>query len=349
MIFPFAVSQTAWFPHSLGQHSLLWKLVLTSKLVKDGAPLLSRALWLYAPITMEDPASFVGLSFVSCLTGVPPASGPNLAAGLYHGVVKGTALFLLGAVLAALVSVALTRSFLRGLILSKMAAYEEKRIAIEAAIEKEGALMIVILLRLSPAMPLAPANILLGLTTVGIAPLLVGTAMGLLPFTAVYAYVGSVGQQAAEGGSNRTQLAAQIVGILATVALTLKITRVAQKALDARKQPALRQAAGDLHARRRRRRVGAQVRSILRQCHVRRSFRPSTRKPSAPRCRHRKGLPPRHSLRSRRTTHWHCAVRRRLCPPAERQHDPKPSAEWQVDQRRRRNGKHQISCASRPD
>ena len=206
--------------------------MLTSKLVKDGAPLLSRALWLYAPITMEDPASFVGLSFVSCLTGVPPASGPNLAAGLYHGVVKGTALFLLGAVLAALVSVALTRSFLRGLILSKMAAYEEKRIAIEAAIEKEGALMIVILLRLSPAMPLAPANILLGLTTVGIAPLLAGTAMGLLPFTAVYAYVGSVGQQAAEGGSNRTQLAAQIVGILATVALTLKITRVAQKALD---------------------------------------------------------------------------------------------------------------------
>jgi len=73
------------------------------------------------------------------------------------------------------VSVVLVRTLLKSFVLRKMAAYESKRRALDAAIEKEGAFMIVMLLRLSPAMPLAPANALLGLTSVGLLPYTLGT------------------------------------------------------------------------------------------------------------------------------------------------------------------------------
>ena len=183
-------------------------------------------------LDMRDPLSFVALSFISCFAGVPPPTGPNLAGGLYHGVVFGSALFLTAAVLAAVTSVVMVRTFLQAFILRKMSAWEGKRLALNAAIEKEGAFTIVALLRLSPAMPLAPANMLLSLTSVGLVPYTCGTLVGLLPFTVVYAYVGSVGQQAASGGGDTSQVAIQGIGLAATIGLTWKISKVAQKALD---------------------------------------------------------------------------------------------------------------------
>jgi uncharacterized membrane protein YdjX (TVP38/TMEM64 family) len=191
-------------------------------------------------IDVSDPLNFLGLSFVSCLTGVPPASGPNLAAGLYHGVVKGSAIFLLGAVLASITSAVLIRTLLKDLVLRKLANLEPKRVALDAAIDKEGAFQITALLRLSPVMPLAPANILLSLTSVGLVPYTLGTVVGLLPFSVVYAYVGSVGQQAASGSTDTTQLAIQAVGLVATIGLTWKLSKVAQAALDSASGPATR-------------------------------------------------------------------------------------------------------------
>ena len=195
-------------------------------------------------LDLHDRTSFVGLSFLSCLTGVPPASGPNLAAGAYHGTAVGAALFLLGALLAALASLFLVRSLLREFVLRKMAKYETKRLALDKAIQKEGAFTIVVLLRLSPAMPLAPANVLLALTSVGAIPYATGTLVGLLPFSAVYSYMGSVGQQAAaaqhtnDGAADHAQTAIQLVGLVATLLLTWKISKVAQKALNSAQEEA---------------------------------------------------------------------------------------------------------------
>lgn len=193
-------------------------------------------------LDMRDPLSFVALSFISCIAGIPPPSGPNLAAGLYHGVARGSALFLTAAVLAAVLSVVLVRTLCQAFILRKMSAWESKRLALNAAIEKEGAFTIVALLRLSPAMPLAPASLLLSLTSVGLVPYTCGTLVGLLPFSVVYAYVGSVGQQAASGSGDKTQLAIQAIGLAATMALTWKISKVAQQALDSASGPVRRNA-----------------------------------------------------------------------------------------------------------
>ena len=56
--------------------------------------------------------------------------------------------------------------------------------------------------------------------------------MGLLPFTFVYAYVGSAGAQAAAGGMDSLQVAINATGLAVTVGLTWKLSKVAQRALD---------------------------------------------------------------------------------------------------------------------
>ncbi|EOD38101.1 hypothetical protein EMIHUDRAFT_200551 [Emiliania huxleyi CCMP1516] len=71
------------------------------------------------------------------------------------------------------------------------------RAALDRAIAKEGALSIVVLLRLSPAMPLVLASALLAFTQVSLGPYTAGTVVGLLPFSAVYCYAGAAGAEVA--------------------------------------------------------------------------------------------------------------------------------------------------------
>ena len=118
------------------------------------------------------------VSALSCLTECHPhRPNPPPGARSGTGTAVGAALFLLGALLAALASLFLVRSLLREFVLRKMAKYETKRLALDKAIQKEGAFTIVVLLRLSPAMPLAPANVLLALTSVGAIPYATGTRL----------------------------------------------------------------------------------------------------------------------------------------------------------------------------
>lgn len=189
-------------------------------------------------LDLISPAPFVMATAMSSLVGIPPSSGPNLAAGAYFGTLRGTALFLLGALLGSLASLLLVRTMFKAWLHRKMQRHEAKWRALDVAIAKEGALLIVVLLRLSPAMPISFVNALLGLASVGVVPFVLGTAVGLLPFSFVYAYVGAVGKQAAAGGQSTLDVALQVAGVVATLGLTYKISKVAQAALDgAQQQP----------------------------------------------------------------------------------------------------------------
>lgn len=186
----------------------------------------------------DGPLGFVALAAISALTGVPPSSGPNLLAGSLFGTPLGTAFYMLGTMLGSTMSYILVRSLLRDFLMRKMATHAAKWQGLDVAIAKEGAFFIVVLLRLSPAMPLAVANAVLGLTSVGIAPFFLGTSLGLLPFSFVYVYVGSLGSQMASSSGDSPaydplQLGLTVAGLVATVALTWKISKVATAALEA--------------------------------------------------------------------------------------------------------------------
>ncbi|MDY7014823.1 MAG: TVP38/TMEM64 family protein, partial [Cyanobacteriota bacterium] len=108
--------------------------------------------------------------------------------------------------------------------------------AIDEAVGREG-LKIVLLTRLSPVFPFNLLNYAYGITGVSLKDYVIGS-VGMIPGTIMYVYIGSLAGSLATVGTeaqpaNPTlQWAIRIVGLIATVAVTLYVTKVARKALE---------------------------------------------------------------------------------------------------------------------
>ena len=109
--------------------------------------------------------------------------------------------------------------------------------AIDRAIEKQGG-KIVGLLRLSPALPFSISNYLFGLTAVKFWPYVFATWIGTLPGTVMFVYLGVLGKAglnaAAETdvtSSSSAQNVLLIVGLLATIFVTIFVTGIARSTL----------------------------------------------------------------------------------------------------------------------
>jgi uncharacterized membrane protein YdjX (TVP38/TMEM64 family) len=164
-----------------------------------------------------------------------PGSLLTLAAGFAYGPVWGLAIASPASVAGATCAFLLGRTVLRGWAARKVAASPRAR-AIDAAVEREG-FKLVLLLRLSPLIPFNLLNYALSVTRVRLAAYVLASFIGMLPVTALYVYLGSLAPAAAElstasrsGGGTRTIL--YVVGLLATVAVVVIVTRTARRALD---------------------------------------------------------------------------------------------------------------------
>ena len=105
--------------------------------------------------------------------------------------------------------------------------------AIDDAVAKEG-WKIVGLTRLSPVFPFTLLNYAFGLTRVSFRDYLLASWIGMIPGTILYVYVGSVGRAVTEAGERSTaQWVLFAVGLLATLLVTVVITRSAKRALAA--------------------------------------------------------------------------------------------------------------------
>ena len=170
---------------------------------------------------------------VAMVAGIP-ASLLTLAAGAIFGLWWGTLWALLGATLGASAAFLVARYVARGKV-EKRVAGEPRFAAIDRAIAADGR-RIVFLLRLSPAVPFTLLNYLLGVTRVRFADFLLGS-VGMLPATVLYVYSGKVAGDVATatGGAGPAHgvgyYAVIAVGLLATVAVTILVTRIARRAL----------------------------------------------------------------------------------------------------------------------
>ena len=164
-----------------------------------------------------------------------PGSILTLGAGVVFGVVLGSIYVFIGATLGATLAFLVGRYLARGWI-SKKIEGNQKFKAIDKAVGKEG-LKIVLLTRLSPVFPFNLLNYGLGVTGVSLKDYVLGS-VGMIPGTIMYVYLGSLaGNIATIGGANQPSnptitWAIRIIGFIATVAVTLYVTRVARKALD---------------------------------------------------------------------------------------------------------------------
>jgi len=159
----------------------------------------------------------------------------TLAAGLIYGVSRGTAVALTGTVLGSSAAFLCGRYLVREHV-SAVTEGNEKFAAIDRAIGEQG-WKIVALLRLSPIVPFNASNYFCGITAVPFWRYVIASAVGMLPGTLLYAYLGGAGKAGLSGEGNQSTLKWLFLGIglLATILVTIIVARTAKRALkDAR-------------------------------------------------------------------------------------------------------------------
>ena len=163
-----------------------------------------------------------------------PGSILTLGAGVVFGLVLGSFYVFIGATIGATVAFLVGRYLARGWVAEKIQG-NSKFQAIDEAVGKEG-LKIVLLTRLSPVFPFNLLNYAYGVTGVSLKDYLLGSA-GMIPGTIMYVYIGSLaGNLATIGTSTPATNPAlpwtiRLIGLIATVALTLYVTKIARQAL----------------------------------------------------------------------------------------------------------------------
>lgn len=164
-----------------------------------------------------------------------PGSILTLGAGVVFGVFLGSLYVFIGATIGATAAFLVGRYLARGWVANKIAG-NQKFVAIDGAVGREG-LKIVLLTRLSPIFPFNLLNYAYGLTGVSLKDYFFGS-IGMLPGTIMYVYLGSLaGNLATLGAGEQTsnptvEWTIRIIGLIATVAVTLYVTKIAKKALD---------------------------------------------------------------------------------------------------------------------
>ena len=121
-----------------------------------------------------------------------PAIPLTASAGFLFGPLKGTAVVLFSASIAAAVSFQIGRTLLRDYVENILQDYP-KFAAIDKAIGREG-FKLMLLLRLSPIFPFALSNYLYGASSINFPAFFGGTLLGFAPGTFAYVYTGYVGK-----------------------------------------------------------------------------------------------------------------------------------------------------------
>ena len=156
-----------------------------------------------------------------------PGSLLTLGAGLAFGLLRGFVLVSAGATLGAALAFLVARYFVRSRV--ERAAHDNPKFsAIDEAIGKEGWKMIA-LLRLSPLLPFNLSNYLYGVTKIRFWPYLGASWVGMLPGTFLYVYLGAAGKEASSGGGGPWKWVLFGAGLVATVIVTIWVSRVAKK------------------------------------------------------------------------------------------------------------------------
>ncbi len=200
----------------------------------NGQELLKQAIDWVGQLGPWGPIIFIAIYIAATVLFIP-GSVLTLGAGAVFGVAWGSVYVSIGSTLGATCAFLVGRYLARDAIARKIKG-NERFAVIDKAVANEG-WKIVGLTRLSPVFPFTLLNYAFGLTQVKLRDFVLASWIGMMPGTVMYVYVGSLAQ-AATGERTRTtgEWVLYGVGLVATVVVTLFVTRVAKKAL-AKKVP----------------------------------------------------------------------------------------------------------------
>jgi uncharacterized membrane protein YdjX (TVP38/TMEM64 family) len=180
------------------------------------------------------PFIFIAIYIAACVLFIP-GSILTLGAGVLFGVVKGSVIVSVAATLGASCAFLVGRYFTRDWVAKKIEGNPKFK-AIDEAVAREG-WKIVGLVRLSPIFPFNLLNYAFGLTKVSLRDYFFASWIGMLPGTVMYVYIGSLAGDLARlgtGGRGKTgaEWALYLVGLIATVGVTIYVTMLARNALE---------------------------------------------------------------------------------------------------------------------
>jgi uncharacterized membrane protein YdjX (TVP38/TMEM64 family) len=174
------------------------------------------------------------IGYALAVVALLPASILTLAGGAIFGLAWGTVYVFIAAVIGSIAGFAVSRYIARGVI-EKRISGDPRFAAVDSAVGENG-FKIVFLLRMSPVFPFSFLNYALGLTRVSLRDYALAS-FGMLPGSLLFVYYGNfIGDIAAlangapEGGNERLWISA--LGLVATIAVTTIVTRIAKRALD---------------------------------------------------------------------------------------------------------------------
>jgi uncharacterized membrane protein YdjX (TVP38/TMEM64 family) len=195
-------------------------------------PLIKALDWV-SGLGIWGPVIFILIYIIATVLFIP-GSILTLGAGVVFGVVKGSVIVSISATLGATAAFLVGRYLARDWVAGKIAG-NRKFSQMDEAVAREG-WKIVGLTRLSPVFPFVFLNYAYGLTKVSLRDFFFASWVGMIPGTVMYVYIGSLaGDLATLGAAGRTRTAGEWVlyglGFLATVAVTVLLTRIARAAL----------------------------------------------------------------------------------------------------------------------
>ncbi|MGH7958808.1 MAG: TVP38/TMEM64 family protein [Opitutaceae bacterium] len=209
--------------------------VVVSLLLFDVRTLLREALEAIERLGPWGPVLFVAIYIVATVLFLP-GSVLTLGAGAVFGVVLGSVYVSIGSTLGATAAFLVGRYLARGWVAKKVEG-NASFAAIDRAVAGEG-WKIVGLTRLSPAFPFSLLNYAFGLTRVRLRDYVLASWIGMMPGTVMYVYVGSLARAAGDRQRTVGEWALYGVGLVATIAVTVFVTRLARRALAKRTEPA---------------------------------------------------------------------------------------------------------------
>ncbi len=170
------------------------------------------------------------LAYVVAAVLMVPGSALTLAAGTLFGLGLGTALVSLASTAGAAAAFLVGRFLARDAVAARIAK-KPAFAALDKALEKEG-WKIVLLTRLSPVFPYTLLNYAFGLTRVKFLHYIAASWVAMLPATVLFVYLGSLARAGVRGsGKSPLEWSLYGAGLVATVAVTFVITRLAKRSI----------------------------------------------------------------------------------------------------------------------
>jgi uncharacterized membrane protein YdjX (TVP38/TMEM64 family) len=164
-----------------------------------------------------------------------PGSLITLGAGFLFGLGEGYLVVAAGSVVGSSVAFILGRTLARDWIEKKVMKNAKFR-AVDRAVGERG-FYIVFLSRLSPVFPFTLLNYFYGVTSVSLRDYVIASWIGMIPGTLMYVYLGSLVKNLTElaaGGATEGHGSNIFfwLGLVATVAVAVIVTRIARQALN---------------------------------------------------------------------------------------------------------------------